>query len=315
PAERTNDSNSPIALWQDCQGTPAATAGSFYKWRTTFQSSRYANVARLVDTNGDDFIDDNDVPAVVTTVFGTVVVMRGDTGQVLWTRGTDSSGANIVTVVADVDGDGKPDIIAHASDTVGHSLICLNNDGTTKWVSPGLDRDPWWDFVISLDGSYRYVGMPVVADLDADGKPEVICGRSVLNGKDGTLKWVGTGGAGRVWDNNNLSAYFSDADLEGPIAADVNGDGKLEVIGGNTCYRPDGTILWSRGDLNDGLTAAVYLPNQTTPSIVLVSWGSVYLLNGQTGATLWGPVGIGGRFGGAPTVFMDGTTGPWIGVA
>src|SRR5207253_8992350 len=131
----------------------------------------------------------------------------------------DASGTNVVPVIADVDGDGKPDVIAHSSNTASHSLICLNNDGSVKWVSPGLDRDPMWDFVLTLDGSYGYVGMPVVADLDGDGQPEVISGRSVLNGKDGTLKWVGTGGAGRVWDPNDFGAYFGSADLEGPIAA------------------------------------------------------------------------------------------------
>ncbi len=313
----SNEANNLIDLWQDCQGNVPPSTGSFYKWRTNLQSSRQAVVARLIDTNGDDFIDDNDVPIVITSVYGAIYAMRGDNGQVLWTRGTDASGTNVVPVIADVDGDGKPDIIAHSSNGVGHSLICLNNDGTTKWVSPGLDRDPMWDFVLSLDGNYGYVGMPVVADLDGDGHPEVISGRSVLNGKDGTLKWVGTGGAGRVWDPNDFTMYFSSADLEGPIAADLLGDGKLEVVGGNTAYRPDGSILWSRGDLPDGLTAAVYVPNQTTPNVCLVANGSIWMLNGTTGATVWGPVGVpnGARFGGAPTVFMDGTTGPWIGVA
>jgi subtilase family serine protease/prenyltransferase beta subunit len=313
----TNESNNLIDLWQDCQGTVSASPTSFYAWRTNIGSSRQASVARLIDTNGDDFIDDNDVPIVVTTVSGSVLVLRGDTGQLLWSRSTDSAGTNVVPVIADVDGDGKPEIIAHSSNGVTHALVCLNSDGSTKWVSPSLDRDPTWDFILSLDGTYSYVGMPAVADLDGDGKPEIISGRSVLNGLDGTLKWVGSGGAGRVWDPNDFSLYFSNADLEGPIAADVDGDGKLEVVAGNTAYRANGTILWMRGDLPDGLTAAVYFPNQTTPNVCLVAAGNVWMLNGPTGTTIWGPVPVpgGARFGGAPTVFMDGTVGLSIGVA
>jgi hypothetical protein len=56
---------------------------------------------------------------LVTTVSGTVVAMRGDTGQVLWTQATDGAGTNVVPVIADVDGDGKPDVIAHSSNGVG----------------------------------------------------------------------------------------------------------------------------------------------------------------------------------------------------
>jgi subtilase family serine protease len=314
----TNESNNLIDLWQDCQGTTTPSPTSFYLWRSTTHSSHQASVARMIDTNGDDVIDDWDVPTVVTTVNGTVVAMRGDTGQVLWSRDTDANGTNVVPVIGDVDGDGRPEIIAHSSDGVTHKLICLNADGSTKWESPSLDRDPNWEQVIAFDGPYGYIGLPVVADLDGDGKPEVISGRSVLNGADGSLKWVGTAGAGRVWgDPNDFGAYFANADLEGPIAVDVNGDGKLEVVAGNTAYRADGSILWFRGDLPDGLTAPVYVPNQTTPNICLVAHGSVWVLSGTTGATVWGPVPVpgGATFGGAPTVFMDGATGPWIGVA
>ncbi|HVR40140.1 MAG TPA: CARDB domain-containing protein, partial [Thermoanaerobaculia bacterium] len=310
----TNEKDNLHDVYQACEGAVSRSPEPFWKWRSNFPSSRIAAVARLIDTNGDDSVDENDVPVVVMTVFGNVVVARGDTGKLIWSQGPDSSGTQTSPVIADVDNDGKPEVIVHSGNTVSHKMICYNNDGTTKWVSGDLDRDPQWDFVLMFSVNYRYVGMPAIADLEGDGIPELLVGRNCLNAKTGAIKWIGGGGSGRVWDYNDQFMYFEFADLEAPIATDVDGDGKLEVIAGNTAYRANGTILWSRGDLPDGLTSPVYLPNQTTPSIALVANGRLWMLN-SNGSTLWGPVNIGGRFGGAPTIFMDGTTGPWVGVA
>ncbi|MEA2236957.1 MAG: large repetitive protein [Thermoanaerobaculia bacterium] len=310
----TNESNNFFDVYQQCEGDVVRNPEPFWKWRSTFTSSRIAAVARIVDTNGDDFVDENDVPAVVMTVNGSVLVVRGDNGKLIWSQSPDSSGTQTAPVVADVDNDGKPEIIVHSGNTVSHKMICYNNDGTTKWVSPDLDRDPNWDFVLMFSVNYRYVGMPAVADLDGDGKPEIMVGRNCINGQDGTLKWIGGGGSGRVWDPNDQFMFFEFADLEAPVASDVDGDGKLDVIAGNTVYRANGSILWSRGDLADGLASPVYFGSETTPHIALVSAGTITMLN-SNGSTLWGPAAIGARFGGAPTIFMDGTTGPWIGVA
>jgi uncharacterized repeat protein (TIGR01451 family) len=311
----TNERDNFHDVYQACEGAVTRSPEPFWKWRTNFPSSRIAAVARIVDTNGDDFVDENDVPAVVMTVFGTVVVVRGDTGKMIWSQSPDSSGAQTSPVVADVDNDGKPEIIVHAGNTVSHRMICYNNDGTTKWTSPDLDRDPQWDFVLMFSVNYRYVGMPAVADLEGDGVPELIVGRNVINAQTGAMKWIGTGGSGRVWDPNDQFMYFEFADLEGPIATDLDGDLNLEVVAGNTAYRHNGAIMWQRGDLPDGLTSPVYFPNVATPHVALSAAGRIWMLNGLTGATIWGPHNISARFGGAPTIFMDGTTGPWVGVA
>jgi uncharacterized repeat protein (TIGR01451 family) len=316
-AESREDNNL-IDLYHYCQhdnvrnNKPTVT-----KWTSTLPSVTLSPVARILDTNGDGSLDENDVPAVVIAYNGGIVLKRGDSGQTLWSVPLSASGRQISPVIADLDGDGKAEIIAHLDvDPVTgahnqHRLVALNvADGSRKWVSPQLDRDPQWDFYIGLGTTYSYGGAPAVADLDGDGHPEVICGRTVLNGADGTIKWVGTGGSGRAWKQpdpgdptTNLYTQFF-PDQEAPIAVDLDNDGRLEVVAGNTAYRADGTILWQRADLPDGYTAPVWLGTDVNPRICLVGLGRVWLLNND-GSTRWGPVSIpnGALLGGAPTVF------------
>ncbi|MEA2569092.1 MAG: large repetitive protein [Acidobacteriota bacterium] len=313
-----NEGNNLIDLWQDCW-TTASNFAPGAKWTSPDKTYHLSPVARLKDTNGDDIIDENDTPFIVHASGGAIILRRGDTGQIVWSQNFNFSGRQISPVIADVDGDGKPEIIVHAYE---HKLVALNVDGTTKWTSPNLDRHPDWELYLNAGGGfidYSYGGAPVVADLDGDGFPEVISGRSCLDGRDGSVKWVGGAGAGRAWDTSSDHLFWENfPDQEAPIAADVDGDGRLDVVAGNTVYRADGSIIWQRPDLGDGYTAAVYLANQTKPNIALVSNGRITMLN-PDGTTKWGPTALpgGAMLGGAPTVFMisNGGGGPYVGVA
>ncbi|MEO6326958.1 MAG: CARDB domain-containing protein, partial [Thermoanaerobaculia bacterium] len=309
-----NEANNFVDFSSACQSS-GFTMSPLRKWSATgLRSNQFSPVARFIDTNNDGVIDENDIPVVVHQSNGNVFARRGDTGQPLWVHGGVSRGFG--PAIGDVDGDGHTEVIAHADE---HRLICLADDGTVKWTSAPLDRDPLWDFVLSTSGGfveYQYTGTPLIADLDGDGHPEVISGRTVLNGADGTVKWVGSGGAGRAWANNGLF-YSSFPDQEQPIAVDLDGDGQLEVVAGNTAYRANGSIYWYRSDLPDGYTAALFLPGDPVRKVCLVANGNIYLLNGTTGATVWGPIPVpgGAMMGGAPTVFMDGANGPRLGIA
>jgi hypothetical protein len=84
-----------------------------------------------------------------------------------------------------------------------------------------------------------------VADLDGDGKPEVIWGSYdvvAVNGEDGSLQWRAPGGS-RVWP--------------GVAVADLTGDGSLEVVVGRggdllTVYNSAGAVLWTRNPFGSG---------------------------------------------------------------
>lgn len=308
----TNEGNNFIDVWQDCQNQAAGFVPGI-KWRTNQIARNLAPVARFRDTNGDDLIDDNDAPYIVHATAGAIALHRGDTGQRLWIRNFGFFGRQLSSAIGDLDGDGVPEILAA---NYRHRIVALDVDGNTKWQSPEIDIHPDWEPWLFFK-DFTYIGAPVIADLEGDGTVEIVVGRTVLNGANGTIKWVGTGSSGRAFRDIGYDLYNENfPDQEAPITADLNGDGKLEVIAGSTAYRPDGTILWHRGDLGDGYAAAVTLPGQTTRSIALVAHGRITMLRND-GTTVWGPTNLpnGARMGGAPTVFMDGTTGPWVGVA
>ena len=308
----TDEANNFVDLWQDCRNEAAAFAPGI-KWRTTSPTANLAPVARFRDTNGDDVIDDNDAPYIVHGSRGSIALYRGDTGQRLWSRNFGFFNRQISPAIGDLDGDGVAEILAA---NYSHKIVALDVDGNTKWQSPELPIHPDWEPWLSFR-DFTYVGAPVIADLEGDGTAEVIVGKAVLNGANGTIKWIGGGSSGRAFRDSGYDLYLDNfPDQEAPITVDLNGDGKLEVVAGSTAYKADGTILWHRGELGDGYAGAVTLPGQTTPSIALVAHGRITMLRAD-GTTAWGPINLpnGARMGGAPTIFMDGTTGPWVGVA
>lgn len=233
----------------------------------------------IIDLNGDG------VPDIVfgstasrgggLVEVGVLRALSGDDGRELFTV-TDPTLAISTTAsvdVGDIDLDGKPEIIA--SDATGARLIAFEHDGAFKWLSPNLESIFW--------------GAPSLADLDGDGTPEIIVGRQVLN-NDSTVRWTGTGGRG-------------DAGGVGPLSfvADIDLDGSPEVVAGNTAYKADGQILW-QAPVPDGHGAIGNFDEDSYPEIVLVTGGTIRLLE-HDGSVKWGPVSIpGGGTGGPPTV-------------
>jgi hypothetical protein len=100
-----------------------------------------------------------------------------------------------------------------------------------KWQNGGCDG-PWCE-----TGWYA---SPAVADLDGDGKAEIVwAAYSVyaLNGEDGSVQWSADPPGGRAWP--------------GVVVADLQGDGSPEVVtahgdGYVHVFEADGDLLWSR---------------------------------------------------------------------
>jgi len=279
-----------------CQPTPSALPFApqlEWAWTgsTVLPSSNNVMMTPLVvDLTADG------LPEVVFNTFagesylggGQLRAVDGRTGSLLFSV-TPSGGVrgSAAIAAADIDRDGRPEIVAvHGS---GQRLVAFEHDGTLKWLSAFLAPQGY--------------GGPAIADLDADGLPEIIAGRQVVNA-DGTLRWTGTAGA----------AWNGEGSL--PLVADVNMDGSPDVVAGNTVYRADGTILWNKPAIGDGFNAVGNFDADPLPEIVLVSSGTVRLLE-HDGTVKWGPVPIpGGGWGGAPTVAdVDGDGLPEIGVA
>jgi hypothetical protein len=280
--ETNNYSNTGLA----CQfEPPMGILDPVLEWSWT-SSATLPNHLNVMMTPGVIDLNDDGIPDVVfgstnstgggLVEPGVLRALSGADGTELFTV-TDPGSAITTTAsvaVGDIDLDTRPEILA--TDTSGTRLIAFEDDGTFKWISPALEAINW--------------GAPSIADLDLDGTPEIVVGRQALN-NDGTISWTGTGGRGAQGSTGPLS-----------LVADIDLDGVPNVVGGNTAYTATGAILWQNGALPDGTNAVADFDDDPFAEIVLISGGTVRLLE-HDGSVKWGPVAIpGGGAGGPPTV-------------
>ncbi len=187
--------------------------------------------------------------------------------------------------IGDIDNDGRVELVTCAAVAPARmgDLIAFNHDGTLKWRTN--------DARVQCGQA-----APSIADLDGDGQPEVFLRYTVVNGATGEVIWhhdcQRTGG----W------ATDSHSPCDYTTAADLDGDGKLEIVGGNVAYRYDGSVFYDRtADLDDGYPAIGDLDLDGVPEIVVVQsafsptpyqgnhWLRALRANGQD---YWGPVDI-----------------------
>jgi hypothetical protein len=257
-------------------------------------------VANLTDDNGDGKVDRQDIPDIVFHTYtgsnyrsdGVMRVISGDGSGEHFTI-TDAAhrthpGTHIA--LGDIDGDGISEIVACAS---GGGTIAFENDGTFKWRNK--------------QSCYA----PALADLDGDGKVEIVLRGSVVEGATGTLIWKGSKGCG---------AYG--------VAADLDGDGKMEVICGNVVYKHDGTLVWAKEKILAGSVALADLDGDGDPEIITTLSGEHALYaHHHDGTLMFGPIDINqgkanlgddckGCGGGPPTIAdFDGDGKPEIAAA
>ncbi|WP_162848213.1 putative Ig domain-containing protein [Permianibacter aggregans] len=272
------------------------------KWRWQGVDGNSANadvfgppmIAQLTDDNGDQVIDQRDTPDLVFIERRTnwLTAIDGATGKQHWVSKTIKLNGLGSVAVADIDGDGKVEIVA--TNESRNALHAFDHQGVLKWTAAtGPTKTSPRDGIS-------------IADLDGDGQPEILHGARVFS-HQGQLLWSGHQDSGGLESYGVLS-----------IAADIDLDGKQEVIAGRTVYRHDGQVWWHRGDISagSGMNAVGNFDQDDEAEIVLVASGQVYLLD-SNGTTIWGPVAIpGGGIGGPPTVAdFDGDGEPEIGVA
>ncbi|NTX09061.1 VCBS repeat-containing protein [Myxococcus sp. CA040A] len=242
----------------------------------------------VVEVNGDG------VPDVVFSSFegsnyttnGVLRALSGADGSELWTV-TDPAlrvrGAASVAG-ADIDGDGLVELCAIPESGAG--LLCFENTGAYKFRTTA-SQNSW--------------GGPSFADLDGDGTVEILNGHHVFR-NTGALRWAGT-------DTNNGP--------QGPIsfAADIDGDGLQEVVSGRSIYRHTGVLKCRNTTIGNGLSGVGNFDADSNGEIVVVSGGSVHLMDDDC-TLLWSQTIPGGGSGGAPNIAdFDADGLPEIGVA
>ncbi len=164
---------------------------------------------------------------------GRVVVLDGPTGRVLRTLiegapvfcpatnpNCNPRGLFGTPAIGDIDGDGKPDIVASSYD---HTLYAWKADGQP--IFRLFVQDTVWS-------------SPVIADIDGDRKPEVIVGGDIypnnpLGVPAGGLVWAFTRASGKwaVYPRYPKSIPGQTV-WSTPAVADLNGDGHPDVVVG-----------------------------------------------------------------------------------
>ena len=277
------------------------------------------DVAPLIaDANGDGTLE----VIVASSCNPKTYCFDGRSGAILWearTRGSDSPPS-----MGDVDGDGKPEIL-HGE--FGGWVRCLNaEDGSLAWdlavdthswiqTAPTLldaDGDGALDFVVATWNrtagdtntvrAYRcrdrkelwrvpladvvYHGT-AVADLDMDGKPELVIGDysgtvTVINAEDGSILY-----------SLNRPGYYHGAPV---TIGDLDGNGTCELVTIRwyevTAFNASGSALWTHDIRNFAGSfrgaALSDVDGDRLPDVVFgTSDGRLVALRGTTGAPVY----------------------------
>lgn len=228
---------------------------------------------------------------------GILRAIRGDNGAKVWTVGDPNFeiDPSSTPAIGDLDGDGSPEVIAKGE---GNNLIAVSASGTPIWTSEGI-------------GSQGNSGSPSIANFDNAGDAEIAYGKVVVDSL-GSVLYNPTGPSGSSGGFGPLSCV-----------ADLDGDGRPELIAGATVHQFTGTVgvdfVGSErfaGTPADGYCGIADFGNDGTPEIVTVVNNDINVFNGQTGALLASIAISGSGAGGAPNIAdFDGDGVPDIGTA
>lgn len=146
-----------------------------------------------------------------------------------WSKATIESGFTGAQNVhaTDIDGDGDLDVLGSA----------LNANDIAWWENTAGDGSLWTKRIIDSDfsGARRAFG----ADLDGDGDIDVL--GTAENARD-VAWWENTAGDGSAWTEHLVDGEFVGA--RDVFAADLDGDGDLDVLGGSNSNSADNVVWW-----------------------------------------------------------------------
>ena len=207
----------------------------------------------LADFNGDGHVD----VAVANSLTSTVGVLFGDgTGNLKSPRNIEVGRTPVWVLTGDYNHDGKADFLSSNADASTVSVVLGNGDGTFVDAPTFL-----------LGAQPRQM---VVADFNGDGRPDLASVGGFGTGPDNSLSvLLGQSGGGFAPKN----AIALSANVTGLVAADINQDGHIDLVGANfgRLGTDDGgiTILLGKGD--GTFQPAVNVPAGVNPSAIAVA--------------------------------------------
>lgn len=216
--------------------------GSFQAVQTYASGGQFANSVAAADVNGDgklDLLVSNEYQSNGSNSNGVIGVMLGrsdGTFQAVQAYGSGGQFPKLVTV-ADVNGDSKPDLLV-ANELESSSNA--NNGGVGVLLGNG---DGSFQDALTFASGGAFAISIAVADVNGDGKPDLLIANECQNNADcsnGTIGVLLGNGDGSFQPAQAYASggYF----LVSVAAADVNGDGKPDLLIVNDCQ--------SRSDCN-----------------------------------------------------------------
>ncbi len=195
------------------------------KWMT---SSFNAKIAPPNIVAGD--IDSDGETEILTFNYGSpfskIDIFNGLTGELENEfQLNDTIGASTsFLAIADIDRDGKSEIIIPVNDSWRIYVVCYDYLGNKLWKSPEIR------YYLN-DGAYNVYNANI-ADFNGDLIPEIYIGSVILNAQTGNILAVGNKGKGSNFVGTNY--YIQNC---ASVAADLLDDPGLELAAGNTVYK------------------------------------------------------------------------------
>jgi len=200
-----------------------------------------------------------------------------------------------IPVVADVDGDGSPEVVVNLTRQDGGSwpngniLVLAGEDGMTQ-IGP-IPHDP-------ANGTYGSHGRSTIAvgDVNGDSKPDIIYAAREVSNRSLIIAVDGTTGA-LIWKSHDASGADYGIQVENGAATLTNfdNDPEAEIVFGAAIIDNDGTVVWDQGGSGaggafgtnnsyaGGISAVADLDADTIPEIV--SGRHAWKVNWVPGAT------------------------------
>jgi hypothetical protein len=228
-------SGSPVQEKVLATGAMIAGAPLFLPAVTYGTGAYFASSVATADVNGDgklDILVVNQCP-IGSCAQGLVSVLLGNGDGTFQSPVSYNSGGwvPLSVAVADVNGDGKPDLVVANCGIIGLNT-CSNGNSPDGVVGVLLGNgDGSFQPVVAYDSGGVSSRSVAIADVNNDGKPDLLVGNecasgsiNCLNGTMGVLLGNGDGTFQKV------TTYDTRYDAYSLAIADVNGDGQSDVL-------------------------------------------------------------------------------------